>query len=428
MSGRASGCSDPASARAAHPSTSARLWAGSRTLTSVRCGLPSVRVPVLSSATAEILALVSRNSPPLMRMPSFAPRPMPATIATGIEMTSAPGQPITSSVSASTTSPVTSPVTSASRMIAGVYQVEKRSMKLWVRAFASCASSTRWMIRARVVSAPMPVARTCRSPAAATVPANTWSPAAFSTGSDSPVIEASSSAPFPPITVPSTGTFAPFLTSTVSSSSTSAAGISTWRPSRITTATSGATATSSASAERVRFMVPASRAWPIANRKVTAAASQYSPITSAPIAAMETSRSIAMVRARRARTAVSRMGIPATRAAATMARSEAIRTPRRSRARPNSWCPAPKGFTPAEAERTAARTMRAPATVGVPQGPRHQRSRVVMRSPFETGARGPGTGDAVPGASAGGDPRGGSGERVRRRRAWPGSRPRRSRR
>ena len=105
---------------------------GSSTTTSVNSGRPSVRVPVLSTATTSIFAEVSRYSPPLMRIPLRAARPMPATIATGIEMTSAPGQPITSSVSARTTSPVISPATSASSMMAGVYQAEKRSMKLCV--------------------------------------------------------------------------------------------------------------------------------------------------------------------------------------------------------------------------------------------------------------------------------------------------------
>src|SRR5699024_1362924 len=95
-----------------------------------------------------------------MRMPSLAPRPMPATIETGMEMTSAPGQPITSRGRASTTFPVTSPVIRASRMMPGVYQVEKRSMNDWGRALASWASSTRWMIRARLVSAPRPGPRT----------------------------------------------------------------------------------------------------------------------------------------------------------------------------------------------------------------------------------------------------------------------------
>ena len=214
--GRASGCSEPASAAAAQRSTSALSMDGSSTTTSVSCGRPSVSVPVLSTATTEILAEVSRNSPPLIRMPLRAARPMPATIATGMEITSAPGQAITSRVSASTMSPVARPATSASTITAGVYHFENRSMNDWVRAFASCASSTRWMMRASVVSAPMPVANTCRKPPRETVPAKTWSDLDFSTGIDSPVIEASSMAPVPDTTWPSTGTLAPFLTSTIS--------------------------------------------------------------------------------------------------------------------------------------------------------------------------------------------------------------------
>ena len=62
------------------------------------------------------------------------------------------------------------------------------------------------------------------------------------------------------MTIPSTGTLAPFLTSTVSPVATAAAGTSTCWPSRSTTATSGATATSSARAERVRLSVAASSA------------------------------------------------------------------------------------------------------------------------------------------------------------------------
>ena len=148
-------------------------------------------------------------------------------------------------------------------------------MNCWVLALASWASSTRWMILARVVCAPTPVALICRNPPLETVPAKTLSPELFSTGIDSPVMEASSSPPAPAMTSPSTGTLAPFLTSTVSPMTTPAAGTSTCSPSRMTTATSGELATSSASADRVLFNVAASRAWPIPNRNVTAAASQY---------------------------------------------------------------------------------------------------------------------------------------------------------
>src|SRR5690554_2061274 len=76
-------------------------------------------------------------------------------------------------------------------------------MKVWVLALASWASSTRWMILARAVSAPMPTALTRSTPERSQVPANTSTPSAFSAGTDSPVILASSTPPWPEITVPS---------------------------------------------------------------------------------------------------------------------------------------------------------------------------------------------------------------------------------
>ena len=199
---------------------------------------------------------------------------MPETMDTGIEMTSAPGQPMTSSVSASSTSRNASPATTARTMMPGVYQRENFSMNVCVGAFASCASSTRWMMRASVVSAPTPVASTRRKPPREMVPANTWSPIRLSTGTDSPVMLAWSMAPVPSTTTPSTGTLAPFFTMTISPASTSAAPTVTCSPPRRTTASSGATAMSSCSADLVLFSVADSRALPTAKRKVTAAASQ----------------------------------------------------------------------------------------------------------------------------------------------------------
>ena len=247
-------------------------------------------------------------------------------------------------------------------------------MKAWVLALASCASSTRWMMRARVVSDPVPVASTCRNPPRETVPANTWSSVVLSTGIDSPVIEASSTAPTPDRTRPSTGTFAPLLTRTVSPTRTSPAGTTSWPPSRRTTAVSGATAISSASAERVRLRVAASRAWPMAKRKVTAAASQKFPMATAPMAATDTSRSMPMSRAARPRTALTTIGVPATTAAASMARSPRRKTP------PSwvAWAPASShhcGLTvmssaPSAIQRSAkAMTISTPDRTGTAQFP-----------------------------------------------------------
>ncbi len=81
---------------------------------------------------------------------------------------------------------------------------------------------------------------------------------------------------------------------------------------------SGATATSSANAERVLLRVAASRAPPTANRNVTAAASQKLPTRIAPMAATETNRSMLMCLTISDRKALMAMGRPATTAAASM--------------------------------------------------------------------------------------------------------------
>ncbi|MNU54023.1 hypothetical protein D3C71_430710 [compost metagenome] len=67
---------------------------------STSLGLPSVMVPVLSSATALSLRASSRYVPPLMRMPRRAAEASALTTVTGVEMTSAHGQAMTSSTNA----------------------------------------------------------------------------------------------------------------------------------------------------------------------------------------------------------------------------------------------------------------------------------------------------------------------------------------
>src|SRR5699024_6482650 len=98
----------------------------------------------------------------------------------------------------------------------------------------------------------------------------------------------------------------------------------------------------------------------------------------------ETSRSMAMVLTISACTALRMIGMPATRAAAIMNRSEMIRAVGPSREELISWCPAPKGFTPADSETIAATTMSRPEAIGSAQGPRSQRDTVLMGMPFGT--------------------------------------------
>ncbi len=144
-------------------------------------------------------------------------------------------------------------------MMKGVYQRAKRSMKRCVGAFSSWASSTRAMMRARVVSAPTPVARTFSVPFWFRVPAYTASPLPFSSGIDSPVMALSSTAEKPSSTSPSTGTLAPGLINKISSCATSLASTSTCCPSRITTAVVEARSSSWPSTSRVLLNVRASR-------------------------------------------------------------------------------------------------------------------------------------------------------------------------
>src|SRR5690625_6776792 len=67
-----------------------------------------------------------------------------------------------------------------------------------------------------------------------------------------------------------------------------------------------------------------------------------------------------------------------------MNRSEMIRAVGPSREELISWCPAPKGFTPADSEMIAATTMSRPEAIGLAQGPRSQRDTVLMGMPFGT--------------------------------------------
>ena len=71
------------------------------------------------------------------------------------------------------------------------------------------ARSTRWMMRASVVSSPIAVTRTSRAPVPLTVPAKTRSPAARGTGSDSPVIGAWLTSLAPATTSPSSAMRSP---------------------------------------------------------------------------------------------------------------------------------------------------------------------------------------------------------------------------
>ena len=69
--------------------------------------LPSVSVPVLSSTTELMRAIVSNTFPPLIRMPCRAARERPETIATGTARMRGQGVATTSTATARIGSPVT---------------------------------------------------------------------------------------------------------------------------------------------------------------------------------------------------------------------------------------------------------------------------------------------------------------------------------
>ncbi len=92
---RASGCSEPRSALAANRRMSASDNAASpKTFVTVRT--PSVSVPVLSNTIVSMSSARSRYSPPLIRMPFSAPRPVPTITAVGVASPNAHGQAMTS--------------------------------------------------------------------------------------------------------------------------------------------------------------------------------------------------------------------------------------------------------------------------------------------------------------------------------------------
>ena len=108
---------------------------------------------------------------------------------------------------------------------------EYDSTAVWNGARWDCASSTIWMIRARVVSPAALVTVNSKAPSSLMVPAKTVWPSCFSAGTDSPVMGASLMVVWPLVIVPSSGTFSPGRTRTVTPMGTSSTGLSMMSPS-----------------------------------------------------------------------------------------------------------------------------------------------------------------------------------------------------
>ena len=223
MIASASGCSLLRSSAAASLRSPFSLMAASPSARragrmSVTTGLPWVMVPVLSSTTVSTSRRASSASALLNRTPISAPRPVPTMMATGVARPSAHGQLMTTTATAAVRASFTSPpvatshtanVTAAMTSTAGTKTVATLSAMRAMGALVALASSTRRMMRARLVSAPTRVARKVNEPVRLTVAALTVSPGAFSTGMDSPVRALSSMEEAPSSTTPSTGTVSP---------------------------------------------------------------------------------------------------------------------------------------------------------------------------------------------------------------------------
>ena len=216
---------------------------------------PVVTVPVLSSTTVSIRRVDSSTSGPLMRMPSWAPRPVPTISAVGVARPRAQGQAMISTATAAVNAVAAlsvaaavsqNPSVAAARAITtGTKTADTRSARRWTWALPVWASSTRRAIWARAVSAPTRVASTTRRPPALTVAPVTGSPGPTSTGTGSPVSSEASMAEVPSTTMPSVATFSPGRTTKRSPTASWSIGMRCSWPSR-STATSLAPSSSRA--------------------------------------------------------------------------------------------------------------------------------------------------------------------------------------
>ena len=262
----ATGCSEASSTAPASASSSSSRTPAAGT-TSTRLIRPVVTVPVLSSSTVSIRRVDSRICGPLMRMPSWAPRPVPTSSAVGVASPSAQGQAMirtaTAAVNAaSAPAPAASQNTSvatARAITTGTNTAETRSASRCTGALPDCAVSTRRAICASWVSAPTRVARTTSRPPALTVAPTTSSPGPTSTGTDSPVSMLASTADEPSTTRPSVATFSPGRTTKWSPTTRPPIGIRCSRPSRRTATSLAPSSIKARNAAPERFLARASR-------------------------------------------------------------------------------------------------------------------------------------------------------------------------
>ncbi len=306
---RATGCSERCSTAAARRCTSAASSPAAGT-TSTSAMRPAVTVPVLSSTTVSTRRVSSRISGPLMRMPSWAPRPVPTSSAVGVARPSAQGHAMISTATAAVNAACTPPpvashttsVPSAMTSTTGTKTAEIRSASRCTGALPVCARATRRPICARRVSSPTRDARTTRCPAVFSVAPVTSSPGPTSTGTGSPVSSEVSTALVPDTTTPSVAIFSPGRTANSSPTASRSTGTrrSTRRPSGPVTSRATSFAPRSS---RARSASPARRrercsAYRPASRNVvtTAATSKYSSGMAVPWPAPAAGKSVGVMR------------------------------------------------------------------------------------------------------------------------------------
>ena len=217
--------------------------------TSVTSGSPRVRVPVLSNSTVSALRAFSSSAPPRNSTPSSAARPEPTIMPVGVARPSAQGQAITSTSQQATMAFSRSPglaakyhtpnTAAAISTTAGTKREAILSASRWIGALEVCARRTISIICCRTESLPSLAADMRALPERFSVPPNTVSPAALSTGRLSPVSMDSSTAQLPPMIIPSTGTLSPGRRTTTSCSHISSMSSSFSSPSRSTSAVFG---------------------------------------------------------------------------------------------------------------------------------------------------------------------------------------------
>ncbi len=158
-------------------------------------------------------------------------------------------------------------------------------MNFWLCDWRDWASVTISIMRCRVLSAARWVTSRIKRPLPLTVPLKTSSPTSFQTGMLSPVTGAWLMSLSPSMTSPSIGIRSPGRTKIRSPTANSSTGTRVSCPSSTLRAWVGVREVNPERVRRARALVKPSSASARSNNKINAAASAYSPITTAPIPA-----------------------------------------------------------------------------------------------------------------------------------------------